>query len=115
MRSPWSLHATPGGTASQKRNVSLKLSVPHLRGTFAGLKLDVSARATNAHNEMWNAKKVSLFWSRQAPLTPPPCPSFSPPRAEHVASARHAGHRRLERGDPLAGVGGKKTTITWTQ
>src|SRR2546422_1224665 len=71
-------NATPGGTASQKRNVSIKLSVPQLRGTFAGLKLDVSARTTNAHNEMWNTKKVSLFWSRQAPLTPPPCPRFSP-------------------------------------
>ena len=69
-------NATPGGTASQKRNASIKLSVAQLRGTSAGLKLEVSARATNAHNEQWNTKQVSLFWSHQAPLTLPNCPRF---------------------------------------
>jgi hypothetical protein len=70
--------AKPGGTANQKLNANIKLSVPQLRGTFAGLKVDVSARATNAHTEMWNTKKVSLFWNQQSPLTLPPCPRFGP-------------------------------------
>lgn len=69
-------NAAPGGTAGQKRNASIKLSVAQLRGAFAGLKLDVSARATNAHNDMWNTKKVSLFWSQQRPLKLPNCPRF---------------------------------------
>lgn len=68
-------NAVPGGTAGQKRNASVKLSMAQLRGT-AGLKLDVSARATNAHNDQWYTKKVSLFWTRQAPLELPDCPRF---------------------------------------
>jgi hypothetical protein len=69
-------NATPGGTASQKRNATVKLGVAQLRGASAGLKLDVSARATNSHNDQWNTKKVSLFWSHQAPLALPDCPRF---------------------------------------
>jgi hypothetical protein len=68
-------NAAPGGTAGQKRNTSVKLSVAQLRGT-AGLKLHVWARATNAHNEQWLTKKVSLYWTDQAQLQRPDCPRF---------------------------------------
>ena len=71
-------NATPGGTASQQRNASTKLIVSQLRGNFAGLKLDISARATNAHNESASTGTVSLFWSRQVPLTLPSCARFTP-------------------------------------
>lgn len=70
--------AAPGGSASAKRNASTRLSVPQLRGSTAGLRLDLSAKATNAHQATDTTKPVSLFWSRQAPLTLPPCPRFGP-------------------------------------
>jgi len=70
--------ATPGGTANKERLVSNKLDIRQLRGSFAAVQVNVSARAINVHQGKDNTKQVTLYWSQQVPLVLPPCPRFTP-------------------------------------
>ncbi|MBF5044609.1 hypothetical protein FGE12_19570 [Aggregicoccus sp. 17bor-14] len=70
--------AAPGGSALPERLVTTKLDVGPLRGSFAMLRLDVSARATNSFGATVATQKVTLFWIKPAPLVMPNCPSFAP-------------------------------------
>lgn len=70
--------ANPGGTALRERLLTAKLDIPQLRGSGAGLRLAVTATATNAHGAIATTRRALLFWSRNVPLTLSPCPRFNP-------------------------------------
>jgi hypothetical protein len=70
--------AAPGGSALPERIVSTKLDVGPLRGSFAMLRFDVSARATNSFGATVATRKVTLFWIKTTPVVMPNCPRFSP-------------------------------------
>jgi hypothetical protein len=65
--------AVAGGTALTNRVASARLNIPQLRGSSSGLRFEITARATNAHQAVANTRRLTLLWSPQGPLTASTC------------------------------------------
>jgi hypothetical protein len=68
----------PGATANTERLINATVDVAALRGTWAMLILELTARATNGFGAVEDTRMATLVWLKQAPSTIPNCPRFQP-------------------------------------
>jgi hypothetical protein len=67
-----------GATANTERLINATVDVAALRGTWAMLILELTARATNGFGAVEDTRMATLVWLKQAPSTIPNCPRFQP-------------------------------------